>query len=116
MGRGGEVVDCEEYVELDEKGERGEKEEVTMLEEGEGEGEGEVEKGVEKAVQEYFEGLRKNELGIGVSGHQAKKVVKANQALTREVKRKSREVVQVEKKGPGQGLSSARRRKYRRNA
>lgn len=45
-----------------------------------------------------------------MSGHQAKRVIKAAQAAVRDVKRKAKQVAQV--KGPA--ISSARRRKYRR--
>lgn len=47
-----------------------------------------------------------------LSGHQAKKQEKADQARVRDIKRKSRAVASV--KGPGGGIQSARRRKYRR--
>lgn len=47
-----------------------------------------------------------------LSGHQAKKKEKANQARVRDMKRKSHAVASV--KGPGGGIQSARRRKYRR--
>lgn len=51
-----------------------------------------------------------------MSGHQAKKQLKAEQARVRDVKRKSHAVTAVKRPGPGPGISSARRRKYRRGS
>ncbi|KAL8279904.1 hypothetical protein RQP46_007754 [Phenoliferia psychrophenolica] len=68
-----------------------------------------VERKVAQSVGAFFESQTAPSLD-DLSGHQAKKLTKAAQAAVRDVKRKSKAVVHV----PGAGISSARRRKYRR--
>lgn len=113
LGRGGEAVDAEEALE---QGEdfvpRRSYLEVLPGEEGEAvteEGKELVAKRVEESVAAFFQSQSAPTVD-DLSGHQAKKQTKAAQAAVREVKRKSRAVVHVQ----GPGISSARRRKYRR--
>lgn len=62
---------------------------------------------VDSAISQYFQQQSSPET---MSGHQLKKEAKAAQAKVRDVKRKGKEVANV----PGKGISSARRRVYRR--
>lgn len=62
---------------------------------------------VDSAILQYFQQQSSPET---MSGHQLKKEAKAAQAKVRDVKRKGKEVANV----PGKGISSARRRVYRR--
>ncbi|KAM0787910.1 hypothetical protein ACM66B_006118 [Microbotryomycetes sp. NB124-2] len=119
LGRGGEAVDvAEEWQRAQEQGaELGlvRPSYVTgpeSLKESEANAvEGSTESAVSDAVTTYLE--RATEGGADLlSGHQAKRQLKAEQARVRTAKRKAHAVANV--RTPGGPISSARRRKYRR--
>ncbi|KAM0748286.1 P-loop containing nucleoside triphosphate hydrolase protein [Meredithblackwellia eburnea MCA 4105] len=112
LGRGGEAIDIEEATLASQEQGTGESEirepvgpTIASLD-GESESQS-IEEMVGKSVSSFLGSLATPSLEE-LSGHQAKKQVKASQAAVREIKRKSRAVVQKP------GVSSARRRKYRR--
>ncbi|KAI5478772.1 mitochondrial GTPase [Pseudohyphozyma bogoriensis] len=115
LGRGGETADVE--VALDEAELDARRlfpkvvqpvEKVETTEEGK---KAAIEAMVDDAVTDYMDHQSRPSLSM-TSGHQAKKQQKAAQAQVREVKKLSKAVAKVQ--GPGGGISSARRRKYRR--
>lgn len=117
LGRGGEAVDVAEDVREEEETGKVRNEtrwsylsrELTIP--APSESEAAVGEAVDTAVSEYLETQATPTLA-DLSGHQAKKLVKADQARVRDVKRQSRAVAKVS--GPGGGIKSARRRNYRR--
>ncbi|ORY90752.1 P-loop containing nucleoside triphosphate hydrolase protein [Leucosporidium creatinivorum] len=137
MGRGGEAVDVQEEFELAEEEGRvpravewsylsGEKQVASSSAEAESTPLNDtispsassttplattINAAVDEAVSSYL-AIQSAPTIADLSGHQAKKQEKADQARIRDIKRKSRAVASV--KGPGGGIQSARRRKYRR--
>lgn len=111
LGRGGEAVDAERELEAESEGVKTSAvESVSSLSTSKLEFDGEaLAEGVQRAVSTYIEEQTVPSIDA-LSGHQAKKQVKAVQAQARDVKRKERAVVHVK----GAGIASARRRNYRR--
>ena len=121
LGRGGEAVDVQEEFELATEEGRAPnpvdwsylswKEAAPLSTEEASERIATIGTAVDEAVSSCL-ALQAAPTVADLSGHQAKKKEKADQARVRDIKRKSRAVASV--KGPGGGIQSARRRKYRR--
>lgn len=112
LGRGGEAVDFEEVEGEAVGGLRSYYSTLATTVEGEADPMKErIDTEVDKAIGDFFR--RKEKGGEDLSGHQAKKLVKAAQAATRDAKRKAQAPAVVSGR-PGGGIQSARRRNYRR--